>query len=243
MKVLPQGGGVDEASQSMASADRPAVVVGGHGGPASNDLGDLARWFVRRKTPQLMAGYLAANVANRAVRGRLRADDLVVAAAVVAAQPFTELVIHTRLLHRKPTQLAGRTIDPVAARDHRAHHNDPKDLRWVFVPMPTLLGGFGLFVAGAAAARGERARLLATGGVVGAALLGAYEWTHFLMHTGYQPRGRWYRSRWRTHRLHHYRNEHYWFGVTTHLGDQVARTYPGKSDVPLSPTAKALHTA
>jgi sterol desaturase/sphingolipid hydroxylase (fatty acid hydroxylase superfamily) len=45
---------------------------------------------------------------------------------------------------------------------------------------------------------------------------------------------------WRAHRLHHFRNEHYWFGVTMHLGDRVLRTYPAKDAVPPSATARTL---
>ena len=44
----------------------------------------------------------------------------------------------------------------------------------------------------------------------------------------------------RAHRLHHYRNENYWMGVTNHLGDHVLGTFPNKDDVPVSPTAKTL---
>ena len=44
----------------------------------------------------------------------------------------------------------------------------------------------------------------------------------------------------RAHRLHHFRNERYWFGVTMHLADHVLSTYPGKLDVELSPTARTL---
>ena len=43
------------------------------------------------------------------------------------------------------------------------------------------------------------------------------------------------------HRLHHYRNEQYWFGITNTLGDQVLGTAPDKDDVPVSKTAKNLH--
>ena len=51
----------------------------------------------------------------------------------------------------------------------------------------------------------------------------AYEWTHYLVHSDYRPQSRWYRSVWRNHRLHHYKNEHYWFTVTTrrHRGPSV----------------------
>ena len=71
-------------------------------------------------------------------------------------------------------------------------------------------------------------------------ILGLYEWCHFLIHTPYRPRGRYFRSIWRGHRLHHYKNERYWFGVTVNLADHVFRTFPAKDDVPTSPTARTL---
>ena len=68
----------------------------------------------------------------------------------------------------------------------------------------------------------------------------AYEWTHYLIHSAYRPRSRLYRGIWRAHRLHHYRNERYWFGVTMHQADRILRTYPDKDAVPLSATARTL---
>jgi sterol desaturase/sphingolipid hydroxylase (fatty acid hydroxylase superfamily) len=63
---------------------------------------------------------------------------------------------------------------------------------------------------------------------------------HFLIHSTYRPKGWYYRYIYRAHRLHHFRNENYWFGVTVHLGDHVLRTFPGKDDVPVSATAFTL---
>jgi sterol desaturase/sphingolipid hydroxylase (fatty acid hydroxylase superfamily) len=45
---------------------------------------------------------------------------------------------------------------------------------------------------------------------------------------------------WRAHRNHHYRNEHYWFGVTVHLADHLLGTFPEKTAVDASPTARTL---
>jgi sterol desaturase/sphingolipid hydroxylase (fatty acid hydroxylase superfamily) len=71
-------------------------------------------------------------------------------------------------------------------------------------------------------------------------MLFAYEWTHYLIHTSYRPKRRFYRYIWRAHRLHHFKNEHYWFGVTVHLADHVLRTFPAKEAVETSPTARTL---
>jgi sterol desaturase/sphingolipid hydroxylase (fatty acid hydroxylase superfamily) len=47
---------------------------------------------------------------------------------------------------------------------------------------------------------------------------------------------------YRNHRLHHFKNEHYWFAVTTPgLADRALGTYPDPQSVPTSPTAKNLH--
>ena len=70
-----------------------------------------------------------------------------------------------------------------------------------------------------------------------------YEWTHFLIHTDVRPRTPVYRALWRHHRLHHFRNENYWYGVTGRLGDRVLGTLPGKNDVPVSPTARTALAA
>ena len=47
---------------------------------------------------------------------------------------------------------------------------------------------------------------------------------------------------WRNHRQHHFKNEHYWFTVTTAgTADRVLGTYPDPATVATSPTAKNLH--
>jgi sterol desaturase/sphingolipid hydroxylase (fatty acid hydroxylase superfamily) len=81
---------------------------------------------------------------------------------------------------------------------------------------------------------------LVTALLTGYALVGVYEWTHFLIHTGYRPRSRYYRSIWRTHRLHHFKNERYWHGITNTVGDRVLGTFPDQRDIPRSRTARTL---
>jgi hypothetical protein len=71
-------------------------------------------------------------------------------------------------------------------------------------------------------------------------MLYVYEWTHYLIHTSYRPRHRLHRYVWRAHRSHHFRNEHYWFGVTMHIADHVIGTFPSGGAVEVSPTARTL---
>jgi hypothetical protein len=201
-------------------------------------LAGAARTFASWRSPQIIVALFLAAVAGRVVVARWSWWGLLLPAVILAAQPFTEWLIHVFLLHFKPRQVGERTVDPLVARKHRAHHADPKDVGLVFVPMPALL----LLVAGLAAvllptmplSRGLSALVAAY------AMLLAYEWTHFLIHSAYRPRHRVYRYVWRAHRNHHFRNEHYWFGVTMHLADHVLGTFPDRAAVEVSPTARTL---
>jgi hypothetical protein len=86
-------------------------------------------------------------------------------------------------------------------------------------------------------------RLAATGVVCHLALSLHYEVVHYLIHTRVVPRTAYYRGLWRSHRLHHFRNEHYWFGVTRVEADRWLRTDPDPRAVPSSPTARTLGVA
>jgi sterol desaturase/sphingolipid hydroxylase (fatty acid hydroxylase superfamily) len=98
-----------------------------------------------------------------------------------------------------------------------------------------------LAAANLAGARSLRPAL--TGFATAMAALTVYEWTHFLIHSAYRPKTALYRTVRRTHQLHHFRNEKYWFGILTPVSDVVLNTYPEKGEVPASSTAKTLGVA
>lgn len=198
--------------------------------------------FLAHDSPRLLLPVTAAAVAARSALGRWSRRDLAIAGGILAAQPFTEWLIHVVVLHWKPRTIGGRSLDPLLARKHREHHADPTDPDLIFVPMPVLRRALPSVVVMWALA-GRRARTTLTGVATSYSMLSAYEWTHFLIHTRYRPRRRLYTAVWRAHRLHHYRNEHYWFGVTMHLADRVLGTYPSRDAVPLSRTARTFGIA
>jgi hypothetical protein len=210
--------------------------------PATDATGGLGVWvraFARYPGPRIIAATLVVVTVARVALWRWRWWDLLVVLAFVAAQPFTEWLIHVFVLHFKPRSVGGRTIEPSISRKHRLHHLDPRHVPLVFIPLPTLLG---MILGGGAvlALAFRNAEMALTAGVIAAALTLAYEWTHFLIHSPYRPRSALYRYVWRAHRLHHFKNENYWFGVTVHLADHVMRTFPEKSAVPTSPTCRTL---
>ncbi len=194
--------------------------------------------FLRHGSPLALIASSLALVVTRAAAGSWGWGDLAILVAVLAVQPFVEWLIHVFVLHARPVTVAGRTVDLRVARKHRRHHADPRNLEILFIPLSSLASAAVAVVAIGALLDGWPARLtLAT---VTAALLLAYEWTHFLIHTDYKPRTRLYRRLYDGHRLHHFRNENYWFGVTRRFGDVVLRTNPARDAVPVSATARNL---
>ena len=198
--------------------------------------------FLRHPTPWMLGATVVAAAAIRVSIGDWRWTDAVVPIVVAAAFPFVEWLIHVCVLHWRPRRFAGVTVDPLLARKHREHHVDPRNVPLIFIPWPVLVWLIPLLAALAILAfprLGLALTFLLTVTVVGC----AYEWTHFLIHSDYRPKTRVYKAIRRNHRLHHFRNEHYWFSVTTSgTADRVLGTDPDPDTVPTSPTAKNLHS-
>ena len=208
----------------------------------------MARAFARHESPKLIAAAIGAALAARLVVGGWSWRDAVTPLGLIAFEPVTEWLIHVYLLHARPIGVGGRRYDLLAAREHRAHHAAPGELDGVLVPTYALLI-FLPAIAGVLFALSLPLHLLVggrgigwwlSGVLAGYTILLSYEWCHFLIHSPYRPRGRYYKIIWRNHRLHHFKNENYWFGVTSNLGDVVLGTNPEQSVVPKSPTARSL---
>ncbi|MGV0812949.1 sterol desaturase family protein [Mycolicibacterium boenickei] len=206
-------------------------------------LGDAAREFIRHPTPWMIGSVLVASVAARAAIGDWRVTDALVPVAMLVVFPFFEWIVHVFVLHWRPRRLGRITLDSVLARDHRLHHVDPRDIPLIFIPWRALLWILPVATAIALLAfprPGLGLTFLSFLTVLG---LG-YEWCHYLIHSDYKPKTAAYRAVWRNHRQHHFKNEHYWFTVTTAgTADRVLRTNPDAASVPTSPTAKNLHAA
>ena len=204
-------------------------------------LADAAREFWRHPTPWLLSVALVAAIVARVVVGDFRRSDAVLPFVVLAVFPFVEWMIHVCVLHWRPRRIAGVTIDPVLSRKHREHHADPRITTLIFIPLQSLFGAFGAALVTAFLII-PRTWLGLTFLVVVAGIGVVYEWSHYLVHTDYKPKTWLYRTLYRNHRLHHFKNEHYWFAVTTPgVADRVLGTYPEPQSVATSPTAKNLH--
>jgi hypothetical protein len=205
--------------------------------------------FLAKRSPKLIAAGIALTLAVRIVVGGFSWRDAVAAAAMLVIYPFGEWAIHVYLLHLKPFAFRGEPVELATARAHREHHERPNDLFMILlapseaaalmflaVPLIPVLAGLVIALAGGDVPYGA----LLTGVLAGQLLVAIYEWTHFLIHTAYRPRSRYYRSIWRNHRLHHFKNEHYWHGITNTLGDRAMGTLRDQREVPKSETARTL---
>jgi hypothetical protein len=179
----------------------------------------------------------------RIVVGDWQYTDALVPVAMLAVFPFFEWIVHVFVLHWRPRRVGPLTIDSLLARKHREHHVDPREVPLIFIPWPALLWILPVSVAIAVLAF-PRPGLGLTFLVFVAVLGLGYEWCHYLIHSDYKPKTTAYRAIWKNHRQHHFKNEHYWFTVTSSgTADRVLGTYPDAATVPTSPTAKNLHSA
>ncbi len=222
--------------------------------PSSGDrAGDLTtkreivRLFARRGSPRVLAAAVVLLASVRLVVGGFGRGDLIAVAVTIAITGTVEWIIHKYLLHAPEDAWTTRKLG--TSTGHRQHHLDPNDVDWLLLrgsDAAVFVTAFGAVTAGwslplLALTRSARLGPFLTAWTCAAIGLLHYEWVHLLVHTRHRPRNRYYAALRRNHRLHHYRNEHYWLGVTSNTGDRIFHTLPAdKSDVPLSPTARTL---
>jgi hypothetical protein len=205
-------------------------------------LGAALRCFTRYLSPRVLLGMSALTVGRRLTLGAWSLGDAAIVLGIAAFWPLQEWLIHVFILHYRPVTVLGRTLDFPVPRSHRAHHRDPWNIDILFIPSHVFLYGIPLQLAlwiGLA----PTLPLAFTGLATTYVLTLHYEWVHYLVHTRYRPTSWLYDRLWRNHRLHHCKNEHYWFGVTMLGGDRLLRTAPVASSVPTSDTCRTLGLA
>jgi hypothetical protein len=217
-----------QSATTLAASDSPRT------------LAEALPVFLRHSSPRVVLMLLVVSIALRLAVGDWSWWDLVPVGALAAYWPVQEWLIHVFILHFKPVTVFGRHFDFPVPQKHRAHHRAPWQLDLLFIPQHSFWYTVPLIFALWFVLTPTPALAL-TGIVAHFALALHYEWVHFLVHTRVMPRTALYQRLWRNHRLHHFKNEHYWFGVTMLSGDRLLRTAPAVGDVPTSPTARALH--
>jgi hypothetical protein len=208
-----------------------------HDAAMRKSLAAQAAFFIRHPSPLLIASLLLATAALRLALGAFSIFDLVLAAAVMIWWPLQEWIFHKYLLHLRPIRLGRLLIDPMFARAHRAHHRQPWIVETTMLPPRVVVALIPITISTFVIAM-PSLPLAFTGMVSYAAMALLYEWTHYLTHSAYEPRSHYYRRIWRNHRLHHFKNERFWYAFTVPLVDRLMSTDP--SDAERSETARTL---
>jgi 4-hydroxysphinganine ceramide fatty acyl 2-hydroxylase len=138
-------------------------------------------------------------------------------AAGIVLFGIIEYITHRFILHEFPKLL------PVAFQGHVAHHEHPNDDQHLYGPIRYDLAGYiFLFLVS----------LLLTGSVnyASAILFGSitcqlyYQWKHFVSHRPIVPLTPWGKWMKKKHLLHHYLDEHAWYGVSNPIMDVMLGT-------------------
>lgn len=150
---------------------------------------------------------------------------------------FIEYITHRFLFHLKTPD--NPYLLKFLKRIHYDHHKDPNDLKLLFLPLwytiPNLLTAGIIFFF-------LESTLIGTLSFVSGTILMLliYEWKHYVAHRPIKPRtkfGIWVKK---LHLLHHFKNENYWYGVSTPFVDVIFRTLKDEKTVETSQSARDL---
>nr|WP_240628706.1 sterol desaturase family protein [Bacillus salacetis] len=150
---------------------------------------------------------------------------------------FSEYLTHRFLFHLKAPD--NPYLLKFLKRLHYDHHKYPNDLKLLFLPVWYSLPNFAaLSVIFYLITRTVEGTVAFGAGLI--TLLLVYEWRHFIAHRPIKPKTRFGKWVKRTHTLHHFKNENYWYGVSTPFVDAIFGTLKEQTEVETSQTVKDL---
>jgi len=207
--------------------------------PPTDTLGQSVEVFFQHLTPRILAGLTATALTVRSFLGEFQAAELLAPVVAAGTWPFIEWGLHKYVLHIKPFEVFGREVDPYFAARHRRHHLNPSYFPEVFLPKRVVIGGDAVLGAATWWVSNDP-RWVATVLASSTVVTMIYEWTHYIIHSDYPPASNFARRIWKNHRMHHYRNEHYWFSFTVPPLDEWFGTGGEPHDVEPSETVRTL---
>lgn len=151
--------------------------------------------------------------------------------------PWYEWYVHKYFLHKRYFSQNPK-VQNYYDSIHFFHHNDPKVVRYIYAPFPVPLMIPVMFAAIFSLLFWDlRAGLV--GALISLSYYMYYEWIHLAHHLdGYTPLTKRGKMLKKAHQWHHYKNENFWWGVTSSLGDKTLGTYMDPREVEKSPTVR-----
>jgi sterol desaturase/sphingolipid hydroxylase (fatty acid hydroxylase superfamily) len=128
-----------------------------------------------------------------------------------------EYIAHRFLFHLVPKTERAEKIVYIL---HGNHHHYPRDRQRLFMPaVPSLLIASLIFGLTYLVLR-DKAFIFFPGFIIGYLMYGTM---HYAIHA-WNPPFKWMKPLWRNHHLHHYKNQHQGFGVSSTLWDHIFGT-------------------
>ncbi|MGF2616368.1 sterol desaturase family protein [Rossellomorea aquimaris] len=150
---------------------------------------------------------------------------------------FSEYLTHRFLFHLKAPE--NPLFLKFLKRIHYDHHKYPNDLKLLFLPVwysiPNFAALSAIFYLIFRSVEGT-----VSFGIGLILMLLVYEWRHFIAHRPIKPKTRFGKWVKKTHTLHHFKNENFWYGVSTPFVDALFGTLKEQTDVETSETVKDL---
>ncbi|MET0635532.1 MAG: sterol desaturase family protein [Chitinophagaceae bacterium] len=130
---------------------------------------------------------------------------------------FFEYIAHRFIFHLISEK---RSLQKFAYTLHGNHHHYPRDKQRLFMPpVPSIVLASSIFGL-TYLIMGSNAFSFFPGFILGYLLYGTM---HYAIHA-WNPPFKWMKGLWRNHHLHHYKNEHNGFGVSSTIWDHVFGT-------------------
>ncbi|PEL11373.1 sterol desaturase family protein [Bacillus sp. AFS017336] len=150
---------------------------------------------------------------------------------------FSEYATHRFFFHLKAPK--NKLFLKFMKRIHYDHHTYPDDLKLLFLPIWYSIPNLGTLCIIYFLITRDLIQTFAFGsGLIFMLLM--YEWKHYVAHRPIKPKTKLGRNVKKLHILHHFKNENYWYGVSTPIFDGIFGTLKDEKEVNTSNTAKAL---
>ncbi|WP_078382183.1 sterol desaturase family protein [Sutcliffiella halmapala] len=184
----------------------------------------------------ILIGLIALNVSVQVWRG-LTWWSVILFVVGLLVFMFSEYLTHRFLFHLKPPKHP--FFLKMLKRLHYDHHTDPNNLHLLFLPLWYSIPNLSVLVLVFYFIAGNLWLTLTFAAGLKTMLL-LYEWKHYVAHRPIKPKskfGKWVKK---MHILHHFKNENYWYGVSTPFVDVLFGTLKDEKEVETSKTAKDL---
>lgn len=186
----------------------------------------LMQTYVKEFTSHPMIRFILLLAAVSTVASAVTFSGWKTAAAFalgVLIYAVAEYVVHRYILHEFPRLI------PVMYKGHAKHHEHPTEFAYLFSPLWYDVAVYAVYAAVLWAVLRDFRLVVAV--IAGTSVYQVYyQWMHYVSHRPIKPLTRFGRWMKKKHLLHHYKDEHTWYGVSHPTMDYLMGTHRSASD-------------